>query len=234
MTTMADDVIAVLDAAGIDRAFVVGISLGGMVAQHVALRYPSRVEGLVLLATSAGVPHAELPQLGAVATLLTLPIGGRLKPRHRIAPSLARLVLSTRDMFRSAELLASWPAALCLEPTSVGTYVAQLCAVVGHSTGARLPTIRCATVVMAGDDDPLIPPGNSARLAELVPGAHFEIVRECGHIIPASHPDSIRRALTRVRAMAAACAANETVKVTVVAEGGTVSSIVPPSRSNAA
>jgi pimeloyl-ACP methyl ester carboxylesterase len=231
MTSMADDVAAVLDAADVDRAYVAGISLGGMIAQHVALRHAARVEGLVLLATSAGVPHAELPRASAVATLLTLPLGGRLRPRHHVAPSLARLVLSERDICRARELLADWPAALCLEPTLLRVYVAQLCAVVAHSTGARLPTIACPTVVMAGDDDALIPLGNSERLAELVPGAHFEVVRQCGHIIPASDPDSIRRALARVRTMAVERGAEGTMGEV---DGGTVSPIAPPPRPNAA
>jgi pimeloyl-ACP methyl ester carboxylesterase len=183
----------------------------------------------VLFSTSAGLPHAELPHLGPVATLLTLPLGGRLRPRNHVAPSLARLVLSERDICRARELLADWPAALCLEPTSLRVYVAQLCAVVAHSTGARLPTIACPTVVMAGDDDGLIPLGNSARLAELVPGAHFEVVRECGHIIPASDPDSIRRALARARSMVLERAAGS-----LDGFGGTVSPIAPPPRPNAA
>lgn len=204
MASMADDVAAVLDAAGVEHATVVGLSLGGMIAQHVALRHPSRVEGLVLLATSAGHPHACLPRARAVATLLTLPLGGRLRPRGVVAPALARLVLSEHDADRAADLLAEWPAALCGEPTSLRVYVAQLCAVVAHSTGARLGTLACPTVVMTGDEDALIPGENSARLAKLVPGAQLEIVRHCGHIIPASDPDSIRRALDRVRSMKAA------------------------------
>jgi pimeloyl-ACP methyl ester carboxylesterase len=201
MTALAEDVRKVLDAAGVERATVVGLSLGGMIAQHLALRHPSRVGGLVLLATTAGPPYFHPPRVRALATLLTLPLGGRLRPRGPVAPSLARLVLSARDAARAAELLSAWPEALRTDPTSVRVYVAQLCAVVSHSTGARLGAIACPTVIMTGDDDPLIPGENSACLAKLVPGAHLEIVRQCGHIIPASDPDSIRRALARVHAM---------------------------------
>jgi len=241
MTEMAEDVRAVLDAAGVERATVVGLSLGGMIAQHVALRYPSRVDGLVLLATTAGPPHFRPPRARALATLLTLPLGGRLRPRGAVAPSLARLVLSQHDAARAAELLSAWPEALRNDPTSVRVYVAQLCAVVRHSTGARLGTIACPTVVMTGDDDPLIPGENSTRLAKLVPGAYLEVVQRCGHIIPASDPDSIGRALARVTAMAAVAtegAPNVVVaqapNVVVVAQQETEPDTLASSRPDAA
>ncbi|MGD0676922.1 MAG: alpha/beta hydrolase [Polyangiaceae bacterium] len=199
MPAMADDVAAVLDAAGARLAYVVGISLGGMIAQHVALRHPDRVAGLVLLATTPGLPHARLPYARALATLLTLPLGGRLRPRTELAKSFARLVLSKRDAGRASELLARWPAALRDEPTSVAVYAVQLAAALGHSTGFRLGRLACPTVVMTGDDDALMPIQNSQLLARLVPGAHLEVIQGCGHVIHASDPECIRRALHRLR-----------------------------------
>src|SRR5580700_637459 len=83
MRQMADDVVAAMDAANVRRAVVVGISMGGMIAQHVALRHPQRVDGLVLIATTPGLPHGRLPGLRALATLVSLPLllprgGGKL------------------------------------------------------------------------------------------------------------------------------------------------------------
>jgi 3-oxoadipate enol-lactonase len=198
MTAMADDVAAVLDAARIEHASVVGISLGGMVAQHVALRHPRRVSGLVLMATTAGVPHARLPKMRAVATLVSLPVLQRVRGPAQVGRSLARLLLSEKDVPRARELLAHWPAAMRAEPMSPRTYFAQLAAVLGHSTGFRLKRIACPTVVVTGDDDVLIPPHNSRAIARLVPGAHLEVLRACGHAIPASDPDCVQRALDRL------------------------------------
>ena len=112
MGTLADDVATVLDDARVERACVVGISLGGMIAQHVALRHPTRVEGLVLLATTAGLPFTRWPGPITLATLLTLPILSQMQHMSREAGrSLARLLLPKRDIPRASELprVASCP-----------------------------------------------------------------------------------------------------------------------------
>ncbi len=99
MGTMADDVIAVLDHAGVDSAFIVGISMGGMIAQHVALRHPSRVRGLVLLATTAGFLMGALPKPATLGRLLSLPFGG-----PRAATNLTRLLLPESKWSRGREI----------------------------------------------------------------------------------------------------------------------------------
>ncbi len=197
MATLADDVAAVLDDAGVDRAYVVGISLGGMIAQHVAIRHASRVAGLVLLATSAGVPHARLPHPRVLATLFGMPLARKMAPAPQVGRAFARLLLAEKDIPRARELLGKWPAAMRADPTSAQSFFAQLSAVLGHSTGSRLRRLTCPTVVVTGDDDCLIPPHNSRLLARLVPGAHLEVIRACGHAIPSSDPECVARALKR-------------------------------------
>jgi 3-oxoadipate enol-lactonase len=200
MATLADDVAAVIEAAGVERAIVVGISLGGMIAQHVALRHPDKVAGLVLLATTAGLPYARPPTMRALATLLGLPIAGRFRTAPQVGRALARMLLSAKDVPRARELLSEWPAAMRAEPMRPRSYFAQLAAVATHSTGFRLRRLACPTVVVTGDEDILIPPKNSRMLAKLVPGAHLEVVRECGHAIPASDPGCVERALVKLSA----------------------------------
>jgi pimeloyl-ACP methyl ester carboxylesterase len=201
MRAMADDVAAVLDHARIERAYVAGLSLGGMIAQHVALRHSRRVEGLVLLGTSAGFPHMSLPKARALASFLALPFDGSLRKREVKRP-FARLLLGSHDVSRTKELLAGWPDAFQTDPTPTRVFIAHLAAaVLTHSAGDHLHRVACPTVVVTGDDDALLPHENSRTLARLVPSAHLEVIRGAGHIIPASHPDSVRKALEKVKAM---------------------------------
>ena len=201
MRAMADDVAAVLDHARVERAYIAGLSLGGMIAQHVALRHARRVDGLVLLGTSAGFPHMHLPKARSLLRFLALPLDGSLRKRE-VHESFARLLLGRGDVTRSPELLAGWPDAFHTDPTPTRVFMAHLAAAVfSHSTGDDLHRIACPTVVVTGDDDALLPHHNSRTLARLVPRAHLEIVHGAGHIIPASHPESVRKALEKARSM---------------------------------
>jgi pimeloyl-ACP methyl ester carboxylesterase len=198
MADMADDVRAVLDAAGVERATVVGISMGGMIAQHVAIRHPSRVAGLVLLATTLGLPHGRLPGPDAIARLLMMPTlpKGRPLPRR-----YARLLLPERDVHRASELLAHWPAALREHPTETKTFLSQFAAVIRHSTGWHLHRIQVPTVVAHGADDILVPPDNARRIAGRIPRAKLAILPDVGHAVPLSRPDIVQWALAELEAM---------------------------------
>src|SRR5688572_9775404 len=127
MGTMADDVVAVLDHAGIEAAFVVGISMGGMIAQHVALRHPTRVRGLVLLATTAGFLMGALPEARALSRLVSLPFGG-----PRAGTNLVRLLLPESKWDRAKEIFRDWPKAMRDDPTTAWTFGAQLFAASMH------------------------------------------------------------------------------------------------------
>jgi 3-oxoadipate enol-lactonase len=199
MGSMADDVAAVLDHAGIARAYVVGISLGGMIAQHVALRHPDRVAGLVLIATSAGLAHMRMPRARDLVTFMALPFNGGLRPRESVSEPFARLLLSRKDSERAEELLAGWPEALGTHPTPLRVFMAHFASILGHWTGWRLGRVTCPTVILAGDDDSLLPLDNARALARLMPGSHLEVIPG-GHILHAGDPACVRRALNRARA----------------------------------
>jgi 3-oxoadipate enol-lactonase len=208
MRAMADDVAAVLDHARVERAHVAGLSLGGMIAQHVALRHARRVDGLVLMATSAGFPHMHLPKAKDLARFLALPFDGSLR-RPEVRSSFARLLLGGDDVSRSSELLAGWPNALQTDPTPQRIFMAHLkAAVFSHSAGDDLHRVTCPTVVVTGDDDALLPQHNSRTLIGLLRWAHLDVVRGAGHIIPASHPECVRKALDKVKSMAQTRAAS--------------------------
>lgn len=200
MRDLADDVAAVLDDAGIDRAYVMGISLGGMIAQHVALRHPDRVRGLALLATTPGLPHGRLPHPRALATLLSIPF---LMRRRESTRSFYRLILPDKHVGRAPELLAGWPAAVRADPLRAGTFLRQFGAAATHSTGFRLRDVACPTLVVTGDEDVLIPPSNSHFLAKRIPRSRLWILPETGHGIPIQDRGVARRALVELEALVA-------------------------------
>jgi 3-oxoadipate enol-lactonase len=195
MGDMADDAIAALDAAGAEAADVVGISLGGMIAQHVALRHPTRVRGLALLATTPGLPQGRLPQPRHLTALLAAGLARRDQP----TPAMARLLLSAKHLPQAKELLAEWPAAMAAEPLSSWGFLGQLAAAATHSTASRLAAIACPTVIVAGDEDILQPPDNSRLLARLIPHAELEVLRQVGHAIPLGDPEVVARCLAKLQ-----------------------------------
>jgi 3-oxoadipate enol-lactonase len=181
---MADDAVAVLDAAGVDRAHVYGISLGGMVAQEVALRYPERVQALVLGATTGGGPGTILARpeplgffvrAGAMgseeAEWAAVPYnyGENTRRRHgeRIAQDIARRVLNT---------------------THALAYVQQVGAAAGHNTVGRLHEIVAPTLVVHGSEDVIVPPSNGRLLAQAIGGAEMKVWPGAGHLFMTDEP----------------------------------------------
>lgn len=194
MAEMADDVAAVLDHAGLASAVIVGYSMGGMIAQHLALRHPERVRALVLMATSAGFPHGHFPELDMLRTLVSAPLR---KSGH--VRTLAKLVLPTHAHERAPELLADWLELMVEERPRKRGLLGQAGAVLGHSTGRRLHQIRVPTRVITGDCDLLVPPANSHVLTKRIPGAQLEVLEGVGHGILLMEPDALRRNLVHVR-----------------------------------
>lgn len=189
----ADDVARVLDHLSIDRAFVVGISMGGMIAQHVAIRHPSRVRGLVLLATTPGMPDGRLPPLRSLRRLMTLPL------RRDGGKTAASLLLARRDRPRAQELLAPWAPVFAEHPLRPRTFALQLGAIALHSTARALRRLSIPSVIIAGDEDQLVPFQASETLARALRG-HFELLPQVGHAIPTAAPEAIERALARLLA----------------------------------
>jgi 3-oxoadipate enol-lactonase len=179
MTELAGDVLAVLDDAAIERAHVIGASMGGMVVQHLALEQPDRVRSLTLCCTSArkggrgGPPPWRM--LAALALRPLLGPGGTLK----IA---APLLYSSRTR-GDAERLAEEVALRATDATPFTTAPAQFAAIAGHDTRRDLGRLSMPALVLHGADDRLVPPSAGRELAELIPGARIELLPDCGHVL---------------------------------------------------
>lgn len=192
VSDMGDDVAAVMDAAGIGRAHVFGISLGGMVAMRFALRHAPRVDRLVLGATTAGGGALPVP-VEVALTLLSTARLGVAETIRRTAP----LTLSPRALRERPDIIERWVALAESEPRHRGALVGQLVAAAMHDARAELGRITAPTLVLTGDADTLIDPAESRALAAAIPRARLEILPGAGHDFPTEAPAETAGALLR-------------------------------------
>ena len=173
---LAADAAQVLDQAGVERAHVVGSSLGGMVAQELALSHPERVDRLVLASTHPGVTKAHpMPQrtvdLMTSGASLRAFVENALEPDPR--PELVERILEHRE--RTAQPFEAWAA--------------QAAAGATFDAGERLGGLAASTLVQTGDGDVVVDPRNSELLTELIPDARLSVFPGTGHLFFWQEPD---------------------------------------------
>jgi 3-oxoadipate enol-lactonase len=188
---LADDVAAVMDAAGLPRAHVFGMSLGGMIAQHLAHAHPQRVDRLVLGCTTPGGSRARVTPLSARLALLGTSFG----PRARRAERLLRVLVSEASLRAQPELLAQWAELLATEPAPLAGLLGQVAAALRHDATAQLAGIAAPTLVITGDDDVVIPPWNSRLLAESLPRATLTVLPGARHDFTTDRPAEAAQAI---------------------------------------
>lgn len=199
---MADDAASVLDAAGVERAHVYGLSLGGMVAQALALRHPGRVRSLVLGATSPGGPRAIGPSAEVAAFFRRR---GRMAPEDAARESIP-VNYGPRCRAEHPDRIERDIAERLSHPFSEQAYRAQLFAAAWHNAYGSLPRIAVPTLVVHGALDRVIPAGNADLIAERIPGARLHLLDDAGHLYPTEEPqadEAIARFLADPRAEAA-------------------------------
>ncbi|HSF07383.1 MAG TPA: alpha/beta fold hydrolase [Methylomirabilota bacterium] len=182
---MAEDTRGLMDALGIDRAYVVGVSMGGMIAQELALHHPDRVRALHLGCTLAR-PDAYLNALSASWRELRAQMGRETALRAMGPWLFAAATYNERPEF--VEMIFQNGLANP-HPQSLTGFLRQSEAVASHDTLDRLAGIKCPTLVSVGDEDILLPPRFSQELAARVPGARLELVPGSGHVYFWEHPD---------------------------------------------
>ncbi len=183
--SMARDAARVLQAAEIARAHVFGISLGGMIAQELAIRHPERVERLVLGCTRAGPGSGP----GTPKPVVRQMIGAMRLGAERAVDATAPLILGQPFIDAHPEVLAGWRQLARLQRARVHGVVGQLLAASRHDTTDRLQRIRAKTLVVTGDADRMIPPENSKGIADRIPGARLHILPGAPHDFPTERAD---------------------------------------------
>ena len=191
---MADDALRVLDALQIEKAHVVGLSLGGAVAQELALQWPDRVRSLALLSTFACQPPRSRALLQAWRALYP---AAQEAPELRRAWELQAYAWLFTDRFWRGD--SNVKAALKFAQTQPAQtpdgFQGQCDAALAHDTRARLPELRVPALVLHGEIDQLSPVENARELARLIPGAELLLLPEVGHAVNIEAQRAVNQAL---------------------------------------
>jgi 3-oxoadipate enol-lactonase len=171
---LAADVLGLMDALGVERAHFCGISMGGMIAQHVAVAAPDRIDRLVLVSTTSGYPSSS-------RAMWAERIDG--VRRNGIEP----VVQPTLERWFTAPYREAHPEVMArigqlIRATPPAGYIGSGQAIATLDLTERLPALRCPTLVIAGADDVGTPPVMGRRIAERIPGARFEMIPAASHL----------------------------------------------------
>lgn len=204
MDDMVGDALSVLDEHGHASAHVLGVSMGGMVAQHVALDQRERVRSLILACTSA-VGRSGLPPWRLLTATALRPVVGVT----RTAPLLAPALYSRRTRERHPERMREDLDMRLKDATSVHTSVAQMLAISGHDTRKRLHELDgLGVTVIHGEEDALMPFRHGRDLAAAIPGSRLVAIPHCGHLLTTDAEDEAAEAvLGHLRRVSGATAA---------------------------
>jgi pimeloyl-ACP methyl ester carboxylesterase len=176
---MVGDPVGLMDALGIEAAHIFGISMGGMIAQEIALRHPSCVKKLVLGCTSCGGSHAVGSTPESKAFLFD-PERAKLSDEER-ARSTVPWLWNQDFIDQHPESVEHYVKITTQYPTPISGYLNQANFILAHDAFDRLPDIKVPTLVVTGKQDRLIPYENSSILASRIPGAELVMFEQAGH-----------------------------------------------------
>jgi pimeloyl-ACP methyl ester carboxylesterase len=196
ITDLAEDASRLLAALEIDSAHVLGISMGGMVAQELALAHRGQVRTLTLGCTYCGGPHSVLAQPSVIQGLAAAMLSG---DRRRALRKGWEINVS-HAMVDDADAYAAFLAIAERRAVAVPVVMAQLQACTAHDTSVRLRELTTPTLVIHGSEDQLLPVQNGRQIASLIPGSRLEILDGVGHMFCWEAPE---RAAELLRAHAA-------------------------------
>jgi pimeloyl-ACP methyl ester carboxylesterase len=188
---LADDAAALLDALGWETAHVVGISMGGMVAQELALRHPERLRTLTLGCTYSGGEGSALASSHVMSKLAEAMMSG--DPERAIATSFEVNVSPGYGADKSA--YATFYEMATALPTAVPVIMLQAQAIQAHDTLDRLGDITAPTLVIHGTEDEMLPHTNAVLIASRIPHARLETLQGVGHMFWWEQPERSARAI---------------------------------------
>lgn len=190
MDAMAEDAAEILSALGHRRAHVMGVSMGGFIAQRLAIQHPERVSSLILCATHFGGQGWISPDPAALAPLLEpLP-----DPEANIRRNL-RAFSAPPWADANPEIVDWYAQERVRTPTPPVGYARQLEAALQWDNKGDLEKIRARTLILHGGADPVVPVANAHLLGESIPGAEVHILEGAGHMTMMEAPERVNAAI---------------------------------------
>ncbi|MBI5651285.1 MAG: alpha/beta fold hydrolase [Chloroflexi bacterium] len=192
---LADDTAGLLQQLDIDRAIVLGHSMGGFIAQALALSHPNLVDKLILSATNFGGPH-HIPITPEAMAVLTDVTG------DPVARLTRGILISCAPGFGDAhpEIVDEWIAFRLQNPLQPAPYQAQMAIGLGllseeNCFEQKLKNIQAPTLILFGEHDKVVPTGNAELLAQQIPNSRIAILPNVGHFYPLEDPDAANAAI---------------------------------------
>lgn len=188
---LADEAAALMDQVGFPAAHIIGVSMGGAIAQELALRHPQKVLSLVLGCTTAGGPNAI--RIGGDA--LTAAYSTRPMSAEERGRALAEAAFTKNYIERHPEIIPAMIEARRRRPLDPVALERRMQAILRHDAYDRLPRISCPTLVITGREDALIAWENSRILAERIPRARLTVIESAGHCFWLERPEQANEAI---------------------------------------
>lgn len=195
ISDMAGDAIGLLDALGVAKAHIVGVSMGGMIAQHVAATYPDRALSLTSVMSTTGNRRLPRAQKEAISALANRPASGEKEELIAYSKRAARVIGSPGyppeeerlDRRVRADFERAW------YPPGFARQMAAI--IVDGDRRAMLRTIKAPTLVIHGADDPLVPAAGGQDTAATITGAQLKLIPGMGHDLPLALVDTLADAI---------------------------------------
>jgi len=182
----ADDTAGLMEALNIKKAFIIGLSMGGMIAQELALNYPEKIEKLILCGTTCGGPKSSPPPSETMGLLM--------RDRNSITPE--ETIREWIPIIFSQDFITNHPDYIdylvqrsLIAPIPPLNYQLQLNASFHFNVGKKLKEIRFPTLVLHGKKDIMIPPENAETISKHIPNAKLHIFKDIGHLLFSEKPE---------------------------------------------
>ena len=190
---MAADTIALMKAVGITKAHVLGYSMGGMIAQEMALNFPQYIAGLILVATDCGISQRIKAQPEATQLFSEMIRLGTDEAKL----AAAHCLFAEQTFDNNPHVIQRYAEVSQRFPASQKMLAKQWAAVTQHDVCDRLPHIASPTLAITGSEDVLIPPQNTALLAQRIPDAQMVSISDGGHLFLIEQPQQFNTAVIK-------------------------------------